>query len=151
MKQTVMLCILLALVTVLFCCGREEQASPPPVMAPEEGVGPGPDAEIGQLILNKVKQVDGDLRALATAVESYFVDYNAYPPNLNVLTTPIAYIPKVMKDPFKPDADLGYKKLGDKDWILWSVGPDGKDDGGEVIYDKSKGVESAGDIVRQKQ
>lgn len=32
-------------------------------------------------------------------------------------------------------------------WKLYSLGPDSKDDGGEVVYDQTKGLFSAGDIV----
>ncbi|MBI1784515.1 hypothetical protein HYR69_05170, partial [Candidatus Sumerlaeota bacterium] len=33
-------------------------------------------------------------------------------------------------------------------WMAYSVGPDGRDDGGEVIYDPTNGSTSAGDIIR---
>ena len=68
---------------------------------------------------SKVSRVKSDLRTLATAIESYQVDSNAYPPSPvitpqdtgtrnsaysflpNEVTTPIAYITsKDMKDPF---------------------------------------------------
>ena len=61
----------------------------------------------------KVSRVKGEMRTLATALESYNVDYNCYarayrPPYINIcslrmsmLTSPIAYITKIPKpDPF---------------------------------------------------
>jgi hypothetical protein len=33
-------------------------------------------------------------------------------------------------------------------WILWSVGPDGIDNDGEIEYDPTNGSTSGGDIVR---
>lgn len=79
----------------------------------------------------KVSRVNSDLRTVATALESYYVDYNAYPahvyggwsygfyflgsdvfgwvtpeerpyPIVN-LTTPISYITTISTDPFAPD------------------------------------------------
>lgn len=48
----------------------------------------------------KISRTIGDMRSIATAIESYHVDYHAYPPGynplsifgLNVLTTPIAFL-----------------------------------------------------------
>ncbi len=70
----------------------------------------------------KVSRAHSDLRSLATGIESYFVDWNQYPPDftdyqrhdierynyylprLVHLTTPIAYLSNVPSDPFaQPD------------------------------------------------
>ncbi len=60
----------------------------------------------------KVSRVKAEFRTFATAVETYAVDANHYPPgapsdlvhNLFRITTPIAYLTSVrMRDPFKPD------------------------------------------------
>lgn len=60
---------------------------------------------------SKVARVKADMRSTATAIESYFVDNNAYPPGyktaprygLDVLTTPIGYITSSqLLDLFKP-------------------------------------------------
>jgi len=60
---------------------------------------------------SKVARVKADMRSTATAIESYYVDNNAYPPGyktaprygLDVLTTPIGYITNgIIRDPFKP-------------------------------------------------
>ncbi len=60
---------------------------------------------------SKVSRVHADTRSIATAIESYCVDANAYPPGyktanrfgLDVLTTPIAYMSSgIHLDPFKP-------------------------------------------------
>ncbi len=61
----------------------------------------------------KIAKIDADMRALATALESYNLDSNAYPPYplwgghttpayLNSLSTPIAYMnnPEGVDDPF---------------------------------------------------
>jgi type II secretion system protein G len=61
---------------------------------------------------SKVARVKADMRALATAIESYAVDYTRVPPaeqcvylvqRLSALTTPVAYITSVdIHDPFTP-------------------------------------------------
>jgi len=66
----------------------------------------------------KVARVKSDQRTLATALESYAVDYNAFPPTEPVgvyqrlyieyvkkLSTPVAYVTTVaLKDPFQPNS-----------------------------------------------
>jgi hypothetical protein len=103
-------------------------------------------------IRQSVAKVKADLRSIATALESYYVDWNKYPTNLNNLTTPIAYLTQVFGDPFaKGDETL---KLGVSEknyWKTYSVGPDQEDNKGEIIYDPTNGTISKGDIVRQRQ
>lgn len=75
----------------------------------------------------KVSRVQSDMRSFATGLESYYVDYNEYPPMADYpdlciaddgnmlpgfhsrfptyLTTPIAYISSILYDPFIPSAD----------------------------------------------
>jgi prepilin-type N-terminal cleavage/methylation domain-containing protein len=57
----------------------------------------------------KISRTKGDMRSIASAIESYHVDYHAYPPGynplsisgLNVLTTPIAFLTSSsILDPF---------------------------------------------------
>ncbi len=71
----------------------------------------------------KISRVQSDLRTYATGLESYYVDYNAYPPMADYpepavedgsytehfhsrfptyLTTPVAYISNILYDPFIP-------------------------------------------------
>ncbi|MCA9412072.1 MAG: prepilin-type N-terminal cleavage/methylation domain-containing protein [Candidatus Omnitrophica bacterium] len=78
----------------------------------------------------KVVRVEGDMRGLATALESYFTDYNQYPPDeiqviddaaargnppppldlraltaLTALTTPVAYMTDIVPNPFPNETD----------------------------------------------
>ena len=91
-----------------------------------------------------------DMRTMATALEGFYIDNNAYPTQLGLLTTPIAYITQIPQDPFTVGDAFGYFKIGDADWRLWSIGPDLKDEGGGVNYDPVNGTKSDGDIVRVK-
>jgi len=97
---------------------------------------------------SRVSRVKNDQRSMATGIESYFVDYQSYPPgeplsqftlnpkalekangpNLLVphaLTTPIAYITTYFSDPYSPGKNLPYAYYTHgKSWILFSPGPD---------------------------
>ncbi|HUT22814.1 MAG TPA: prepilin-type N-terminal cleavage/methylation domain-containing protein [Sumerlaeia bacterium] len=65
----------------------------------------------------KISRVKSDLRAVATAIESYAVDYNNLPANeqctylvkhMFMITTPVAYITSVeLDDPFTPPVEGG--------------------------------------------
>lgn len=64
-------------------------------------------------VRSKVARAQADMRSIATAIESYYVDHNQYPPasvpaNLYVgyygLTSPVSYMTTLPPDPFKrPD------------------------------------------------
>ena len=100
---------------------------------------------------SKVARVKSDLRTLATALESYATDNNAYPPvpvllpprfrRMRPLTTPIPYLTSIPRDPFEsrdPGAStewqLGMYAYGATPldhahyWALASDGPDRQDD-----------------------
>jgi len=149
---------------------------------------------------SKVSRVRADMRSIATALEAYRVDGNAYPfpsyehstdgavdstfdlsnPDQDItsmtenggLTTPIAYITTLPRDPFSLRGRhwFGYVAYKDR-WILTSYGPDidcpptwNKGDIQEVTdfpekgfdptvlilksYDPTNGTNSDGDLYR---
>lgn len=66
----------------------------------------------------KIARVQADVRTLALAVDTYRLDHNAVPPDMNtgpwptymishvaVLSTPVAYVTQFPRDPFNPGAD----------------------------------------------
>jgi len=118
-------------------------------------------------IKRRVSEAKADLRSVHVAMESYHVDYETYPDVMLSLTTPIAYLSAYFHDPFAdvkaevadegvaqpaPDPGPGYIKRAiapDYSGIhLYSVGPDGIDQRGELVYDPTNGTISSGDIVR---
>lgn len=116
-------------------------------------------------IRSRVSRAKADLRSIHTAMESYHIDHETYPDFMFSLTTPIAYLSTYFHDPFadvkaevaeegvaQPDPGPGYvKKRFAQDYsaiYLYSVGPDGIDQQGELVYDPTNGTVSAGDIVR---
>jgi type II secretory pathway pseudopilin PulG len=96
---------------------------------------------------SKVSRTKAELRMCAVALESYYVDNNAYPqPNYtlhgnsilpHILTTPIAYITQIPGDPFSADKKepywyyTGIAIIEEQErpfWILTGSGPDQKRD-----------------------
>jgi prepilin-type N-terminal cleavage/methylation domain-containing protein len=89
----------------------------------------------------KVSRTLNDLRSMATAVESYAVDYSTYcrdsTPNCDSadpsypqedfglqangnisLTTPVSYINSIFKDPFATDKERAFYRIGSGSWSL---------------------------------
>lgn len=81
----------------------------------------------------KISRVYADLKSQSTAMEQYYLDWNAYPvsngppPRLSELTTPIAYLSTCPRDPFtnaQAKIDWGgidpyYHYAGDTDQAEW--------------------------------
>lgn len=66
------------------------------------------------------------------ALRSYKLDHGAYPKTLLALVP--GYLKAVPTDPFALSGPLKYKLAGAK-YVLYSMGPDGRDDGGKAILD----------------
>ncbi len=133
---------------------------------------------------SRAARAKADLSVLGSALESYRVDFPDYPKSIHAnldgtiialgifatlpsLTTPVAYLTQLPKDPFlgsnyqyfsavlHPGLETRFQKLYG-DWILLSVGPD-KDinlnaiSGDLTVYDPSNGTISQGDIIRSQK
>lgn len=94
-------------------------------------------------IRSKVSRAKADMRTMATAIEQYAVDCNSYPDHFShglSLTTPVAYISSVPRDPFMaahrhggpggPPPGFGELRYSGMPidhasrWIVGCVGPD---------------------------
>jgi hypothetical protein len=69
--------------------------------------------------------------------------FGGYPASIQELKTRLGW--KLPKDPFS-DKDFIYRRQA-KGFILYSVGPDMKDDGGRPVPDDSMDLDSKGDSV----
>ncbi len=109
------------------------------------------DALIFKNVSNAVTQ--SRLLSVEFALRSHRVEHGAYPAALGDLVP--SYLPKLPRDPFRPKQTFGYvrTKEGHK---LYSVGPDGLDQGGKSIVRPNETTEgsrrmvlrdSKGDIV----
>jgi hypothetical protein len=144
MKKVVLLVLIVGfgIVTYLLWFKPKQNTAAAPVQIT------GTAEEKEATINNKIAESKADLRFLHTALEAWKVDNKTYPDNLFILSTPIAYLGRVPIDPFTQNAVFNYKKISDIDFILWGIGPDGKNDDGQIIYDLNNGITSSGDIVR---
>jgi|GEM_PF-752720 len=90
------------------------------------------------------------LLLVSLALQAYHAEHNAYPATLVELTP--AYLKAVPDDPFALQAPLCYQRT-ETGYLLYSIGPDGKDDGGipcsggQKAGDKGVVPEAIGDIV----
>ena len=90
------------------------------------------------------------LLLLRLALRAHRVETGAYPTNLNVLAP--KYLAKIPVDSFAQNAPFGYRKVGDS-YLLWSVGPDAKNNDGAPILPRGKRktvtirLDSIGDVV----
>jgi beta-lactamase regulating signal transducer with metallopeptidase domain/tetratricopeptide (TPR) repeat protein len=112
-------------------------------------------------------RAQADLRTMHVALESYRVDWGVIPESKWFLTTPIAYMTAIPKDPFVPfalqpkDPATGemFPYPGEDTYTLevspdftqlfvYSIGPDGRDDKAAVAFDPANGTVSGGDVIR---
>lgn len=78
------------------------------------------------------------------ALQSFVKSHNKYPQQLSELAP--KYLKAVPRDPFAPTSPLRYKQsLGN--FLLYSVGPDGKDDGGAPMKERGVMPDSVGDMI----
>ena len=87
-------------------------------------------------------QAQERLLLLACALRAYYLEHHAYPDTLQALVP--AYLPKIPDDPFAAGT-FCYRPDG-KAYLLYSPGPDCKDDGGKPIQGMID-EKSTGDIV----
>lgn len=85
---------------------------------------------------NEARALTADrILMLRLALRVYQLEHGAPPPSLQALVP--AYIQVVPADPFGKGAPFRYHTDG-KTYTLWSIGPDGRDDGGKPIPWRNK-------------
>lgn len=120
-------------------------------------------------VRSKVSRSRADMRSMATAIESYYVDNNAFPPQADILWQgSVKYMASAFLDPYAEPRGTPMRYISGRDafvrgvhvglvspeanpdamWLVYSIGPDTRDDGAMVLYDPTNGTVSSGDIVR---
>jgi hypothetical protein len=89
-----------------------------------------PSREI--LFKSYYSQVYNRLLATQLALQAYHLNHGTYPSTLIELIP--KYLPSVPIDPFSDEQPLKYRIDGGK-YLLYSIGPDAVDDGGNTIFD----------------
>lgn len=96
---------------------------------------------------DRLKKVQTDLDGLAGQLGKWFEDHKRFPDTLTSLGGAEG---DSLQDPFFHESRYRYLHFEDpEDYVLYSIGPDGKDQSGEVEYDPSQGPSGEGDIVRR--
>ena len=103
-----------------------------------------------------VARSKAELRDLAVAVETYYVENKAYPSEdqfPSALTTPVPYTSVSLTDPFSPTQTDSYHYRLESTaegprWTMWGVGPDQVNDNAAIEYDSTNGTTSRGDVIR---
>jgi hypothetical protein len=85
------------------------------------------------------------LFCVALALRAYRLEHGVYPATLEELVP--AYLPDIPADPFALSGPLHYQRTKSSD-ILYSVGPDGKDDSGRPILHTATSVGSQAERSR---
>jgi RNA polymerase sigma factor (sigma-70 family) len=80
----------------------------------------------------------------ALALQSYHVDKGTYPNSLQDLVP--GYMPDLPRDLFDQNDTLRYSRTGSS-YLLYSVGPDGVDNGGQATPGSGTDLNGKGDIV----
>jgi len=87
--------------------------------------------ETSDKLRRKAEAVE-DLLLLALALRAYQGERGRYPDRLEALVP--AYLKRVPPDPFGKGGAPIYRPEGSR-YVLYSLGPDGKDDGGKPVQD----------------
>ena len=98
------------------------------------------DSPLDRIRLNETRaDTENALLLTLLALRAYKLDRGAYPTALSALVP--GYLKTVPSDPFALSGPLRYKRTAGS-FLLYSVGPDGKDDGGKPIFDATKSAPS---------
>jgi type II secretory pathway pseudopilin PulG len=84
-------------------------------------------------------ETQNGLLLITLALHAFRLEHGRYPASLTELLP--AYLKRLPEDPFGPGGTFKYRVKG-KRYVLYSVGPDGKDDGGTPIDDPKKATSS---------
>ncbi|HTB84516.1 MAG TPA: hypothetical protein VK742_12745 [Candidatus Sulfotelmatobacter sp.] len=83
-------------------------------------------------------QTEVDLATVACALERFRLAHGSYPETLDALAP--QFIEKLPND-IVNGQPLHYRRTDDGKFVLWSIGPDEKDDGGTVFLTKSGAID----------
>jgi hypothetical protein len=128
---------------------------------PARGAAPAPPNDVvgtalvpvfdqSQFAITKAEALNS-LLTTSLALRAYRVEHGRYPDTLSRLAP--KYLKKIPADPFALKGGVGYRRTADR-VVVYSVGPDGVNDGGRPVDDPAKNTRrhavdssSLGDIV----
>jgi hypothetical protein len=90
-------------------------------------------------------EAENALLLVTLALHAYHLEHHAYPQTLDFLVPD--YLKAIPQDPFGRTGALQYHTV-DAKYTLYSVGPDGKDDGGQPIDDPQRALNGGTEYSR---
>lgn len=106
-----------------------------PIPIPTDPVSPALLMDMSPVQLRDAdNETQNDLLMVSLALRAYKLERGSYPAVLSQLTP--VYLSRVPADPFSAGVPLKYRASSGS-YALYSVGPDGVDDGGKPIVDSS--------------
>ncbi|MDR1146007.1 MAG: hypothetical protein LBK71_07735, partial [Verrucomicrobiales bacterium] len=82
---------------------------------------------------------------ISLAISAYRQEHGQPPLTLAALTPD--YLPAVPRDPFDESQPLRYQRTADGDWLIYSIGPDQKDDAARPTERNRCTVDADGDLI----
>lgn len=95
-------------------------------------------------VIHERNRASNHLLATDLALQAFAKPSGKYPQSLSELVP--KYLRAVPRDPFAPASPLRYKRQGDT-FLLYSVGPDGKDNGGAPMKTRGISIDNVGDML----
>jgi len=80
-------------------------------------------------------ETQNNLLTVALALRAYRLERGEYPARLDSLVP--KYLTKIPEDPFSAHKPLRYRRASNK-YLLYSIGPDGRDNGGKAMYKREQ-------------
>lgn len=93
-------------------------------------------------------RTQNSLLTVALALRAYRLEHGAYPATFSSLVP--SYLPAIPSDPFALSGPLHYRRTK-SGFVLYSVGPDGQDNGGTAVFDTTKPAPTALDRYDQRR
>lgn len=94
-----------------------------------------------------IDEAGSNLVKLTNAISRYYKQNKKLPESLDDLKKPEAFIEEIPVDPFSDEGKPPVYKLTGDGFIIYSLGPDSRDDGGSAEYFPLNGQISPGDII----
>ncbi|MBI2301166.1 MAG: hypothetical protein HYU66_19840, partial [Armatimonadetes bacterium] len=111
---------------------------------PEQVFGPPPRSEVASMLVPEQRPwsckhtaaaAQNALLTVSLALRAWRLEHAGYPERLTELVP--EYLPGLPADPFALSGPLGYRREGER-YVLWSIGPDGRDNRGQQILDSTQ-------------
>ena len=89
-------------------------------------------------VFRKMQNVKTDLSNISTVIKNYFETNERLPQSLNELSLN----KNIIKDKFSKKGESYIYRIEKDEWLLYSRGPNGEDNNGDILYNYKNGLTS---------